>query len=447
MAPLALPRDDGRHRGAGAGARRRAVLRARASPRSRLPPRRRQRRRGRGDLPARRRAAAGDRAGGRALRAAVARRDRRAPGRRRSARWAPAPATRPRASRRCARRSTGATSCSATPRRRASRASRCSPAAPPCEAAETITGADLDTLDGLVAKSLLVRRQHARTPTRLGMLETIRAYATERFAAAADEDAVRERHYRYYLALAQRHGTERALWGAGRKEHLARLDAEIDNLHAALAWAVGQSRRRTGPRDVRGARPLLADARSLRRRSGLDRPGAAACRAPTPIPRCASARSASRPWCLWQLGRGAERPRGHGRRRRPSPARLAIRVILSQALQMRADSRVDCRAARRRRRARRRGAPLGDGRRRRLGDRDGLPREGDRCVQRSPSCASASTGPPRCWTRSATSTISRTCSPPPPTRRCAWAAIATPGTSSTARLPLARELDNPLHAG
>ena len=108
------------------------------------------------------------------------------------------------------------------------------------EAAETITAGGLDTLDGLVTKSLLARRQHAPAPTRLGMLETIRAYAGERFASAADADAVRERHYRYYLALAQRHGTERALWVPGGWEHLAQLDAEIDNLHAALGWAIGQ---------------------------------------------------------------------------------------------------------------------------------------------------------------------------------------------------------------
>jgi predicted ATPase/class 3 adenylate cyclase len=106
------------------------------------------------------------------------------------------------------------------------------------EAAEAITAADLDTLDGLVAKNLIVRRQHAHAPTRLGILETIRAYATERFAATADEQAVRECHYRYFLALARRHATERALWGTARNEHLARLDAEIDNLHAALAWAI-----------------------------------------------------------------------------------------------------------------------------------------------------------------------------------------------------------------
>ncbi len=106
------------------------------------------------------------------------------------------------------------------------------------EAAEAITGAGLDTLDGLVAKSLLVRRRQAPAPTRLGMLETIRAYATERLRAVANEQAVREAHHRYYLALAQEHGTARALMGAGREAHLARLDADIDNLHAALAYAV-----------------------------------------------------------------------------------------------------------------------------------------------------------------------------------------------------------------
>ena len=108
------------------------------------------------------------------------------------------------------------------------------------KAAETVTHAGLDTLDDLTAKSLLVRGQHAQTPTRLAMLETIRAYAGERLASAADAAAVCEDHYRYYLALAERHGTDRALRGADAREHLARLDAEIDNLQAALEWAVAQ---------------------------------------------------------------------------------------------------------------------------------------------------------------------------------------------------------------
>jgi hypothetical protein len=108
------------------------------------------------------------------------------------------------------------------------------------EAAEAITGAGLDTLDRLVAKSLLVHRQQEHKTTRLGMLETIRAYATERFAAAADQESVREHHQRYFLALARRHASLRALSGRNRKEHLARLDSEVANVHAALHWATRQ---------------------------------------------------------------------------------------------------------------------------------------------------------------------------------------------------------------
>jgi tetratricopeptide (TPR) repeat protein len=110
------------------------------------------------------------------------------------------------------------------------------------EAAQTITGADLDTLDHLVAKSLLVRRRQADAPTRLQMLETILAYAAERFAEIDERDAVRERHFRYFLAVAERHGTDQALMGRGRKQHLTRLDEEIHNFDAALRWAVGQPR-------------------------------------------------------------------------------------------------------------------------------------------------------------------------------------------------------------
>ena len=108
------------------------------------------------------------------------------------------------------------------------------------EAAETITATNLDTLDRLVAKSLLVRVHRPRTTTRLLILETIRAYASEQLAATADNNAVRQRHCRHYLALAQRDGTERALWGAEAGEHLAVLDAEIDNFDEALRWAVAQ---------------------------------------------------------------------------------------------------------------------------------------------------------------------------------------------------------------
>ena len=108
------------------------------------------------------------------------------------------------------------------------------------EAAETITGAGIDTLDRLVAKSLLARRHEEHGPTRLVMLETVRAYAAERFAAISDCESVRAHHSRYFQAVAGRHGPDSALDGPNRGEHLAALDAEIENLRAALQWAVDQ---------------------------------------------------------------------------------------------------------------------------------------------------------------------------------------------------------------
>jgi predicted ATPase len=207
------------------------------------------------------------------------------------------------------------------------------------EAAEAITAGGLDTLDGLVTKSLLARRQYALAPTRLGMLETIRAYARERFASAADVEAVREDHYRYYLALTRRHGTERALRGAGAGERLARLDAEIDNLHAALGWAVAQP----------SAEQALAMAAALgcywemRDRytdavdwfeQALSLPGADA----HPALRVRALRTKAN--CLWRAGRRAEEPAVVAELEAIA-RRLGDPVILSQALQLRVHREID----------------------------------------------------------------------------------------------------------
>jgi predicted ATPase/DNA-binding SARP family transcriptional activator len=108
-------------------------------------------------------------------------------------------------------------------------------------AAEAVTGAELDTLDRLVAKSLLVR-QRVGGATRLTMLETVRAYALERFAADPDAPAIRARHFEHYRAIAERHGSERAVKGASRNEHLRVLDADLENVHAALARALEDRR-------------------------------------------------------------------------------------------------------------------------------------------------------------------------------------------------------------
>ena len=206
------------------------------------------------------------------------------------------------------------------------------------EAAETITAGGLDTLDGLVTKSLLARRRHALAPTRLGMLETIRSYAGERFASAADGEAVREDHYRYYLALAQRHGTERALRGAGAREHLARLDAEIGNLHAALGWAVAQPTADQAVAMVAALgcywfmRNRFADAVDWVDQA-LNLPRADAHPALRVRALCTKAR------CLWPMGRGAEQAAVVAAAEAIA-RRLGDPVILSQTLLLRVDNEV-----------------------------------------------------------------------------------------------------------
>ena len=176
---------------------------------------------------------------------------------------------------------------------------------------EAITGAGIDTLDRLVAKSLLVRRHAGSTDaTRLGMLETIRAYAAERFAAISDCESVRERHSRYFQS---RRWTPRTRFrrsdGPNRGEHLAALDAEIENLRAALQWAVEQ--------DITGqalemAAALLIDYWMRRDRYAeavaLGRAGAAEVRRRGATPRCALAHCAEMCWPLWAVGRGDEGP-------------------------------------------------------------------------------------------------------------------------------------------
>jgi predicted ATPase/DNA-binding SARP family transcriptional activator len=207
------------------------------------------------------------------------------------------------------------------------------------EAAETVTHARLDTLEHLVAKSLLVRRQQPHATTRLHMLETIRAYATERFALTTDNDAVRERHYRYHLALAQRHGTERALWAAGGQEHLAHLDAEIDNLHAALGWAIGQTNTELAL-ELAGAlgcywymRHRYADAVKWVDQA-LNLPGSDA------HPALRVRNLGTKAICLWQQGRGADGPAVVAAMEAIA-RRLGDPATLSQALQLRVDHEVN----------------------------------------------------------------------------------------------------------
>ncbi|WP_344346945.1 BTAD domain-containing putative transcriptional regulator [Streptomyces nogalater] len=92
-----------------------------------------------------------------------------------------------------------------------------------------------DLVTRLVDRSLVVVVAGPAGP-RYRLLESVAAYATERLHEMEDLAAVRERHLRHYLALAER--AEPELRGPGQRSWLARLDAESGNLRSALDEAV-----------------------------------------------------------------------------------------------------------------------------------------------------------------------------------------------------------------
>jgi len=109
-------------------------------------------------------------------------------------------------------------------------------------AAVAAGGAGADPLDlaaGLLDVSLVTVTDGADGEPRVGMLETIREFALDRLEQAGDLDGALRRHAEYYAGVAER--AEEQLHGSGRA-HLAaldRLEAEHDNLRAALAWSLG----------------------------------------------------------------------------------------------------------------------------------------------------------------------------------------------------------------
>jgi predicted ATPase/serine/threonine protein kinase/Tfp pilus assembly protein PilF len=102
-----------------------------------------------------------------------------------------------------------------------------------CAGAGVEAGDVLELLSRLVDTSLVAAEERERQ-ARFTMLETIRAYALELLARDPRADEVRGRHARYYLALGESAGP--ALDRVMTTESVQRLEAEHDNVRAALAW-------------------------------------------------------------------------------------------------------------------------------------------------------------------------------------------------------------------
>jgi len=112
------------------------------------------------------------------------------------------------------------------------------------EAAERICSGDgveahavLHLLSSLVDKNLVVTDSSAEEP-RFSMLETVRHYARERLRDSGEEAPVNDRQVAYLSNIAR--GLDSTGSDGTIRRTLLQLDAEHDNLRAALAWCAGQ---------------------------------------------------------------------------------------------------------------------------------------------------------------------------------------------------------------
>jgi predicted ATPase len=108
------------------------------------------------------------------------------------------------------------------------------------EATEPVVEAGtLDLFDGLtslIEKSLVTQTEQPDDEPRFGMLGPIQAFGLEQLHARGELDAARQRLALFVADLATR--AEGAWFTADEHLWSARLDAERDNLRAALAWCI-----------------------------------------------------------------------------------------------------------------------------------------------------------------------------------------------------------------
>jgi predicted ATPase/DNA-binding XRE family transcriptional regulator len=93
----------------------------------------------------------------------------------------------------------------------------------------------LEELAALLDHSLLRHTGEVAGEPRYGMLETIREYALEQLAASGEQEDTERAHAGHYLAIAE--AAEPALRGPEQAAWMEWLEAEVDNLRAALGWA------------------------------------------------------------------------------------------------------------------------------------------------------------------------------------------------------------------
>lgn len=114
-----------------------------------------------------------------------------------------------------------------------------------CAGGDLESGEVLSSLSRLVDKSLALAEDFG-VAIRYRMLEVVRQYAFEKLAESKEDSLLRDRHLTWALSLAER--AENEMRGPGQIRWLDLLEAEHDNVRAALAWAKRQNRTEEGLR-------------------------------------------------------------------------------------------------------------------------------------------------------------------------------------------------------
>ena len=93
-----------------------------------------------------------------------------------------------------------------------------------------------DGVSSLLDKSLIRQEEGPNGEPRFVMLETVHEFAREKLGESGEAEEIKRAHAQYFLTLAEEAPPE--LKGPHQLEWLERLEAEHDNMRAALSWAL-----------------------------------------------------------------------------------------------------------------------------------------------------------------------------------------------------------------
>jgi predicted ATPase/Tfp pilus assembly protein PilF len=105
-----------------------------------------------------------------------------------------------------------------------------------CDAEGDLPVEAFEGVSSLLDESLLRQEEGPQSEPRFVMLETVHEFAREKLQKSAEAEEIRRLHTQYFLTLAEEAYPE--LKSANQLQWLERLEAEHDNMRAALSWAL-----------------------------------------------------------------------------------------------------------------------------------------------------------------------------------------------------------------